>query len=313
MTRFDLHPEDLLERAQRGALGTADLARLEQHLAECTVCRVERALRTQAAQDTVPLRDEQLLLARIKRDVSNELRAPNARRAPKKRAAAGLVLLVASIASAAAAATTFVVIHRQQRTELLAPAPPRASVPQAPPPALAPTPAVEAAPVEPPAAALVAEPEPAPKPATLEVSSAAEAFSRANQARRDGQSKDAVRLYRALQERFPGSSEALVSRVALGRLLLDRLGDSRGALVQFTSYLASPGSGALREEALVGRALALGKLGQRADERNAWQALLQAAPKSAYAERARARLAELGAGGSNTAAHAAEPGAAGPR
>jgi TolA-binding protein len=311
MTRFDLHPEDLIERAQRGTLGSADLARLEQHLAECAVCRVERALRTQAAQDTVPLRDEQLLLARIKRDVSAELRAPSARRAPKKRAAAGLVLLAASIASAAAAATTFVVIHRQHRSELQAPAPPRVSLPPPPASITPPAPPAEAAAPEPVPAPTSAEP--AAKPAALEIASAAEAFSRANQARRDGQSKDAVRLYRALQERFPSSSEALVSRVALGRLLLDRLGDSRGALVQFTSYLASPGGGALREEALVGRALALGKLGQRADERNAWQALLQAAPRSAYAERARARLAELGGSGGNPAAHAAEPGAAGPR
>lgn len=311
MTRFDLHPEDLLERAQRGALAAADLARLSQHLAECAVCRVERALREQAAQDAVPLRDEQLLLARIKRDVNAELRAPTARRAPKKRAALGVVLLVASIASAAAAATTFVVIHRQQRNERLAPAPPHAKAPQSPQPVVAPTPPVEAAALEP--AATPPHTEPAAKPATPELASAAEAFSRANQARRDGQTKDAVRLYRTLQERFPGSSEALVSRVALGRLLLDRLGDSRGALLQFTSYLASSGSGALREEALVGRALSLSKLGQRAEERSAWQALLQAAPKSAYAERARARLVELAGTDGGAIARPAELGAARPR
>lgn len=310
MTRFDLHPEDLLERAERGALSAADLARYNQHLAECAVCRVERALRSQAAQDTVPLRDEELLLARIKRDVGAELRAPSARRAPKKRAAIGIVLLAASIASAAAAATTIVVIHRQPRTEVLAKAPPHATAAAAPKPAVEVAAPVTATPIEP--AQTTPSAEPAPKPPALEVASAAEAFSRANQARRDGQTKDAVRLYRALQERFPGSSEALVSRVALGRLLLDRLGDSRGALVQFTSYLASPGGGALREEALVGRALSLGKLGQRADEQAAWLALLQAAPKSAYAERARARLAEL-APGAGAAAHAAQPGTASKR
>jgi hypothetical protein len=294
MTRFDLHPEELIERAERGTLGAADLARLDQHFAECSVCRVEQALRAQAAHDTVPLRDEQLLLARIKRDVTAQLRAPSPRRAAKKRAAAGIVLLVASIASAAAAATTFVVLHRQQRAEPLANAAgPRANAAKA----------VKTAPVAP-AAPVVEAPaeQPAPpapnadapaKAAPPELGSAAETFSRANQARREGQAKEAVRLYRALQERFPASSEALVSKVALGRLLLDRLGDSRGALLQFSSYLASPAGGALREEALVGRALSLGRLGRSADEKAAWAALLQAAPKSTYAARARARLAEL--------------------
>ena len=67
MTRFDLHPEDLLERASRGAADAAELARLTQHLAECAVCRVERALMVQAASDAAPLRDEKLVVARLKR------------------------------------------------------------------------------------------------------------------------------------------------------------------------------------------------------------------------------------------------------
>jgi anti-sigma factor RsiW len=80
MTRFDLHPEDLLERAQRGTASDAELARLEQHLAECAVCRVERALSQQAALDVEPLRDEKLMVARLKRDVGERLRASPQRR-----------------------------------------------------------------------------------------------------------------------------------------------------------------------------------------------------------------------------------------
>jgi TolA-binding protein len=296
MTRFDLHPEDLLERAERSSLGAADLTRLEQHLAECSVCRVERALKLQAAADTTPLRDEKLLLARLKRDVTERLQASPPERKRRKGAVVAVVLVAASLASVAAAATV-VVLHRVAPVETLASArhaPTKAGKAQPAAHLAAPAPIVEM-----PSTPDVAD-EPAPsiesaaKPTAVEVSSAAEAFSRANLARRDGKVKEAVRLYRILQERFAGSSEELVSRVALGRLLLDRLGDSRGALVQFNSYLASPGSGALREEAMVGRALSLERLGRSTEERAAWTALLQAWPKSAHAKRAQSRLAELG-------------------
>jgi TolA-binding protein len=300
MTRFDLHPEELLERQARGALSAAELVRLEQHFAECAVCRVERALSARAALDVEPLRDEKLLVARLKRDVAQRLKTTPVQRVRRKGALIAVALAAGSLASVAAAAT-LVVMHRS--------AAPQSIAASAPAPAAAPRRAaksqlaprvVAAAPetvVEPslPEPAEIAPPsaEPAAKPAVVEVSSPAEAFSRANLARRDGKVKEAVRLYRALQERFAGSSEELVSRVALGRLLLDRLGDSRGALVQFNSYLASPGSGALREEAMVGRALALGRLGSLAEERAAWKALLEAWPKSTHAKRAQARLAEL--------------------
>jgi TolA-binding protein len=300
MTRFDLHPEELLERADRGGMSEADRARLDQHLAECAVCRVERGLSARAAIDAAPLRDEKLLLARLKRDVVARLESPAGQRPRRKRAVVVLSLLAASVASVATA-TTMVVMRRAASVQEAAVAPRVAVKPAAASSVVVAAPAVGAAPVEQaPSAVDTAEATP-PSPereqpakaAAIEVSSAAEAFSRANLARREGKVKEAVRLYRTLQERFAGSSEELVSRVALGRLLLDRLGDSRGALVQFNSYLASPGSGALREEAMVGRALALGRLGRVTEERAAWTALLDAWPKSAHAKRAQARLAEL--------------------
>jgi TolA-binding protein len=291
MTRFDLHPEDLLERAQRGTASDAELARLEQHLAECAVCRVERALSQQAALDVEPLRDEKLMVARLKRDVGERLRASPQRRARRKGAVIAVTLVAASLASVAAAAT-IVIVQRTPDAPSAPQATPAAPKPHkaAPRPVAAPEPVLEEPGVPVPEAAL---PETPAKPALVEAGSASELFSRANQARREGKVKDAVRLYRALQERYSGSSEELVSRVALGRLLLDRLGDSRGALVQFNSYLASPGSGALREEAMVGRALALGRIGRGAEERAAWKALLDSWPKSTHAKRAQARLAEL--------------------
>jgi len=266
-------------------------------LAECAVCRVERALATQAALDVAPLRDEKLLLARLKRDVGNRLTWPE-QRARRKRTVVVVALLAASVASVATAATVAVMRRAPtlHETAVLTPAVGRAQqARRAVAPVRAPTPAVAEPNAAEPTTVDTVPPslDPPAKPAAVENTSAAEAFSRANLARRDGKVKEAVRLYRTLQERFPGSGEELVSRVALGRLLLDRLGDSRGALVQFNSYLASPGSGALREEAMVGRALALGRLGRSAEERAAWTALLDAWPKSAHAKHAQARLAEL--------------------
>lgn len=298
MTRIDLHPEDLLDRAARGVASFADLARLEQHLAECAVCRVERALLVQAARDVAPLRDEKLRMARLTRDVSARLASPTARRARRRGALIAGALLAVCVAGAAAAAT--LVIVRRDATlppatsALAPPASPVRQLPQEPPPSVDTAPA-EVAPA--PSVEAPSKRDPAPTRShvlAVEPASASDLFSLANQARRDGKVTEAARLYRSLQEHFAGSTEELVSRVSLGRLLLDRLGDSRGALVQFNSYLASPAGTALREEAMVGRALALGRLGRAAEERAAWQALLDSWPKSTHRKRAQARLSELG-------------------
>jgi TolA-binding protein len=132
-----------------------------------------------------------------------------------------------------------------------------------------------------------------PTPREASVRSAAEIFAAANEARRERTTREAVRLYRELERQHPRSEETKVARIALGRLLLDRAGDPRGALKQFEAYLEDREQHSLREEAMVGRALALGRLGRAREERAAWQALLQAFPASANAERARARVDEL--------------------
>jgi hypothetical protein len=301
MTRFDLHPEDLLERERRGTANPAELARLTLHVAECGVCRVERALVAQAALDAAPLRDEELLVARLKRRLAAHLAAP-ARRHSKRKGALVVVGVAAVTVASVAAAATFVIVRGAAAPQAVVP-----MLPSQPPAPANPPHRSEPAPADPRRIAAeeasVAEPrgkqgEPevarSAARAAVEPASASELFSRANQARRDGKATEAVRLYRALQERFSGTNEELVSRVTLGRLLLDRLGDSRGALVQFNSYLANPGGGVLREEAMVGRALSLGRMGRATEERAAWQALLDSFPKSTQRKRAQARLVELG-------------------
>jgi len=78
-----------------------------------------------------------------------------------------------------------------------------------------------------------------------------------------------------------------VSRVALGRLLLAS-GDASGALREFDVYLAQ--GGAIAEEALVGRAVALQRLGRHEEESATWRQVLSRYPGSVNAERARQRL-----------------------
>jgi TolA-binding protein len=124
---------------------------------------------------------------------------------------------------------------------------------------------------------------------------AAELFRDANAERRSGNVDKAVDLYAALEKQFPASSETQASRVSLGRLLLDRQRDPKGALAQFDAYLSSRSTDStLAEEARLGRALAFQRLGQPTAERAAWQDLLTEHPQSLHAARAKERLRALG-------------------
>jgi TolA-binding protein len=126
---------------------------------------------------------------------------------------------------------------------------------------------------------------------------ASDLFRDANQARRAGNFELARALYAELQAKYPGTDEASVSRVSLGRLLL-AAGRAREADQEFKSYL-STGRKNLEEEALLGRADALAQLGESGEERRVWEALLRSHPSSVYATRARQRLGELGATGAS--------------
>jgi len=120
-----------------------------------------------------------------------------------------------------------------------------------------------------------------------------ELFAAANAARIRGDRAEASLRYGELLRKFPSSDEARLTHATLGRLLLDS-GDARGALAQLDVYLAL-GDETLREEAMSARARALALLGRTSEEAAAWDTLLQRYPDSVHAERARARLQELGA------------------
>ena len=197
-------------------------------------------------------------------------------------------------------------------------APRRAAV-SAPPPAASETSVTSPAPdavgtVAPPPALVVAQPAPATPAAAAPVAArhstssiasrttsgarllarsetAASLFDAAADARRQGSYARAIDLQRQLLSRYPASREAHVARETLGRLLLDR-GDPAGAVSSFDAYL-SEGAGELGEEAMVGRATALERLGRSAQASDAWRALLAAYPETAYAAHARSRLGSL--------------------
>ncbi len=128
--------------------------------------------------------------------------------------------------------------------------------------------------------------------AVKEPASAAKLFGEANQARRAGDVGRASGLYHLLQDQFPGSPEAELSRVTLAMLLLDN-GDAQGALSGFERYLAGSSRG-LEAEALVGRARALGRLGRRDQEAAAWREVQGKYPRSIYGRQATERLLALG-------------------
>ncbi len=121
------------------------------------------------------------------------------------------------------------------------------------------------------------------------VVTASAAFADANAARRRGDHRAAADLYAELLRAHPTSAEATAARAMLGRMYLDD-GDAGRALSAFDGYLAT-GAGSLREEAMVGRARALERLGRSAEEHAAWGALLERFPQTIHAERARGRLA----------------------
>jgi TolA-binding protein len=146
-------------------------------------------------------------------------------------------------------------------------------------------------------------PPPSAAPSTLSTSSAVDPppfgapllLRRAEQATTARRWTDASRAFAELGQRYPGTREEIVARALYGQLLLDQGGEPVRALSLFERYLAVAPSGALAEEARLGRAQALRRLGRSREERSAWLELLRAHPGSVHAAAARTRLATLDA------------------
>jgi TolA-binding protein len=307
-------PEDLSTRSRRGATGAEEERELSRALDASATLRVAHRVGLDFDRATaVRAGDEDLILAAADRALAGlvpgansrvVLRAPS-RKHPRKIAAALVAAAMISASGMAAAWWTGIAkvpwlppAPETARTETAAPSArkvhARANVPRPEPAPVAlpePEPApVETAAPEAPAAQIAAEPVRRPGRAVAELG-AAELFRGANAARRAGDFTGARRLYSRLIAKYPGSDEAQLSEVSLGKLLLAS-GEAVEAEREFRHYL-SGARAPLAEEALVSQAESFHAMNRGGDERKAWARLLATHPNSVYAARARTRLAAI--------------------
>ncbi len=306
------HPEHLLDGFVKGELSDEEQAQLDTHLTQCDACRLELGLAGVLKQD---IKSFSLVGRRgVQQDSAVEgalsamladqvLRVPALRTLPvthfRVRRSLGQRVLVGGLLFSLGAAAAVLVMRQLNEVPAEPASPASPSVPgsqetvsgtsQAPPkPLSVPKEAKDEAAKD--AAETdggkLEESKPEPASATSTIASAAELFAEATKLRRAKDTAQAAARYQMLQRTYPSSQEALVSRLAMGQLLL---GNQPGqALAQFDGYLKR--GGPLRLEALVGKARALDKLGESQLARATWKEVLESAPDSIYAEQARRHL-----------------------
>jgi hypothetical protein len=307
MNAAQIHPEDLIDRSRHGHLGDDEQRLLQRHLAQCPACRFELAIAPGLYTHVALERKDQALISGVIARMARVKRAEH-RTGGGRRALSMAAVFVAFLTGAAAASAGVqawrqhklaqVTIEKLRSSRVVTP------VTRAITPAPLPLPVVVASSLAPTSEPQrrsrdgIRPPRRAAEPrAVAEVmdDACAPRFRRANELRRAGAATEALRGYRELRRGCAGSSEELSSRVLIGRIYLDQLDEPELALSAFDSYLAAS-DGALREDGMIGRALALARLHRLADEAVAWRVLLSAFPDSLYAGRAQARLRAAGAG-----------------
>jgi tetratricopeptide (TPR) repeat protein len=152
---------------------------------------------------------------------------------------------------------------------------------------------------EPPALPNIPRPPVEPRAARAADAPAGEAqdlLAEANRLRRERRWADAERAYVSAMSASPGSDAAYAATMGAAGLRLDRLGRAAEALPLFEAALRNRPRGALAEDAAWGVAECVRALGNRDREIEALRLFLERWPQSLMAERARARLQELGAG-----------------
>jgi len=302
---------DLLSEARRRPLSRDEETRLEELVERSPEARVLHYAGWAFDRDSSAREDDDVLVARLAARAAERVAKPVAPLPIRRRRRPFVTLLAAALAVAstagAGAGVVYLVRAPERAAEVVSPAKAVAAVtpkakakargarPAVAAPVFEPEPAL-AAPVPEPVVAPVPEPAPipavrsAPKPKRVvapDALSARALFGEANQKRLAGDTAGAVALYKLLSERHPGSAEADLAELSLGKLLLGS-GDASGALTHFKRAGAS--GGALGSEALWGEAGALKALGRTGEERATLERLLSLHPDGAYARAARKRL-----------------------
>jgi hypothetical protein len=299
-------PEDLSVRARHGSLSETERPALERALASNQALAVAHQVGTDFDRIGLVRSGDDELVARLA-----DLTLQSAR--PRSRVALGRRRLFLALAAALTLAGTAAAWHGAALLRSAAPAPSLAAPVPKPASALHVTASETQQDAKSPEQA-AALPESAPVAAALpsagvEVASPADSargnassprsaedaaalFRQAASARRSSDFGRARLLYLRLESDFPASAEAQLARVSLGKVLL-LMGRAAEAEQQFALYSSS--GGALSEEALVGQAQSLARLGRASDELKVWQRLLHDFPRSVYAGEANQRLSALSA------------------
>jgi tetratricopeptide (TPR) repeat protein len=276
------HPEAALDLALDGTLLAAQRQELNLHLAACAACSAQMAAAQRVRQTLAEQpRDEELDRQAVERAMTGLFPPRFARLRYRQAFRLGFALAVVLLVGGMAGATLWR-WHQPASVPLLLPEPSDETRVSAP---------VQ---VEP---SLVAEPVPPSSDPVLQRSthaqpSAAALFAQALALRGEGKVGAAIATHLRLQHLYPTARETRLSFALAGRLLLER-GSPEQALAQFNQYLAQPGD--VTEEALVGRATALGHLGRSVAESEAWREVIERHPGSIYANHAKRRLAALAA------------------
>jgi tetratricopeptide (TPR) repeat protein len=288
---LDSHPEEMLGRAIAGELQGAEHSVLDEHLAVCRVCAAHLVL-ARTRQEAAQPWDNQLNRQAVERALAAFERGRWSVLLSTLTQRRWLLLtagMLIALASAASAAWWHKQYPAQEPAGVAGGARSRAV-----PIALAPAPSKRAlaapeAQLLQPSAPMAEERSPSPQPSRV-LPSAASLFEQGSALREQNNLDDAIVVFRKLQRLYPRARESRMSFALVGRMLLAR-GRPTLALSQFDQHLAQNGEAS--EEALAGRAAALGQMGRFSAESETWQRLLDAYPGSVYASQARNRLSRL--------------------